>query len=125
MANKKQILFLEDEEELLLTVGSLLREQGYDVTNFNTAEDALVHLEKKTPDLILADIKLPGIDGFNFFKRVRVMKQCMNVPFVFLTAFNDLEMMMEAKKLGASEYITKPFDFEYLITRIKQITATD
>ena len=119
--NKKKILFLEDEDELLTTVGGLLREQGYDVVIAVKAEEALQVIEKTTPDMFLVNIKLPGIDGFDFLDRIQRMDRCRNVPFVFLTAYNNLKAMLDAKKQGATEYITKPFDFEYLVTRIREL----
>ena len=115
---QKTILFIEDEGELLSTVSLLLRDQGYRVIDTTNAEDALRSIKKSTPDLILADIKLPGIDGFDFFNQVRKIQECNDIPFVFLTAFNNVNAMVEAKKSGAAEYITKPFDFEYLVARI-------
>lgn len=121
MAKQKTILFLEDEEELLNTVGLLLREQGYNVIEANLGEDALKIAQQTNLDLILADIKLPGIDGFDFFKEVRKFEHCKKVPFVFLTAFNNMKAAVGAKKDGAAEYITKPFDFEYLVLRIKEL----
>ncbi|HEY6192941.1 MAG TPA: response regulator [Bacteroidota bacterium] len=121
MNKAKTILFIEDEEELLNTIGNLLRDIGYEVMAVLDAEDGLMKIEETTPDLILADIKLPGIDGFAFFKQVKQDKRFAAVPFVFLTAYNDLKAMRFAKENGASEYITKPFDFEYLIARIKDL----
>lgn len=120
--DRKTILFLEDEEELLSTVGALLREQGYNVITARRAEDASVVLHREPPDLILADIKLPGIDGFDFFKEVQMDEKLKKIPFVFLTAFNDMNASVYAKKHGAAEYITKPFEFEYLIARIRDLT---
>ncbi len=121
MKKKKTIVFLEDEPELLSTVGLLLRDQGYNVLDVKRAEDALPLIQKSPPDLILADIKLPGIDGFDFFDLVRTMENCADVPFVFLTAYNNLKAMKSAKRQGAAEYITKPFDFEFLVTRIRDL----
>jgi len=119
MNGSKTILFIEDEEELLNTLGNLLREVGYDVIAVLGAEDALMKMEETTPDLIVADIKLPGIDGFAFFRQVKQDERFSAIPFVFLTAYNDLKAATYAKQHGAAEYITKPFDFEYLIARIK------
>jgi DNA-binding response OmpR family regulator len=121
MTKTKKILFLEDEAELLAALGSLLRDQGYQVAEAQSGEIALKKLEEGVPDLIIADIKLPGIDGFDFFTEVRKKEGMANVPFVFLTAYNNLAAMSMAKTHGAAEYITKPFDFEYLVARIKQL----
>jgi DNA-binding response OmpR family regulator len=118
---EKTILFLEDELQLLSTVGNLLLEQGYNVIKVTNAEEALRSIQSSAPDLILADIKLPGMDGFDFFNEVRKYRALDKVPVVFLTAFNDVNAMMYAKKVGVSEYITKPFDFEYLVARIRDL----
>ena len=126
MSQKKLILFLEDELEYLATLSSLLRDQGYDVVETSKAQDAMAAIDTRRPDMILADIKLGQgdqvADGFDFFEQVRKLEQCRNVPFIFLTAYNNLEAEMYAKKHGAADYITKPFDFEYLIARIMQLT---
>jgi DNA-binding response OmpR family regulator len=115
---KKTILLLEDEDELLLTLGSLLRDQRYNVIEAKTAEDALKTLKEITPDLIIADIKLPGIDGFDFFHVVYQDIRYKSIPFIYLTAFNNLKAAIRAKEEGAADYITKPFDLEYLMVRI-------
>jgi DNA-binding response OmpR family regulator len=125
MSQKKTILFLEDEREYLATLSSLLRDQGYNVVETSKSVDALSEIAKQRPDMILADIKLgqgERTDGFDFFEQVRKLEQCRSVPFIFLTAYNNLEAQMYAKKHGAADYITKPFDFEYLIARIMQLT---
>jgi DNA-binding response OmpR family regulator len=121
VAKQKTILFLEDEAELLNTLGMLLRDQGYNVIDATRGEDALTFIRQSAPDLILADIRLPGMDGFDFFKEVRKIEQCRNVPFVYVTAYNNLKAAVNAKKEGAAEYITKPFDFEYLVARVKAL----
>lgn len=118
---KKTILFLEDEAELLSTLTALLNDQGYEVTAKATAEEALRFVQSTAPDLILADIKLPGLDGLDFYKGIRKLEHCRTTPFIFLTAFNNLKAAMEAKRQGAAEYITKPFDFEYLISRVREL----
>ena len=117
----KTILFIEDEQELLSTVGNLLLDQGYNVIKAENAEKGLTSIQATVPDLILADIKLPGMDGFDFFEEVRKQSSLAKVPVVFLTAFNNVDAKMYAKKVGVSEYITKPFDFEYLIARIRDL----
>ncbi len=113
------IVFIEDEQELLNSVSQLLRDQGFSVTAVPDAERALAWLKTSSPDLILADIKLPGIDGFDLFHEVKKDARLRSVPIVFLTAFNNVQAMQYAKSIGAAEYITKPFDFEYLIARIR------
>lgn len=121
---KKSILFIEDEEELLITVGNLLSDKGFDVICVKTGEEAISYLTDNKPDLLLIDLKLPGMDGFDIMKEVRSKESIASIPMVVLTAYNDLNAMMHAKKSGAADYITKPFDFEYLITTVSNILFT-
>ena len=122
MADKqKTVLYLDDETDLLLLVCDLLRAEGYRVMSAEKAEDALELLEKNLPDIILADVKLPGIDGFEFYRRVRMIENLKTTPFVFVTAFNDLAAIESARLLGASEYVTKPFDFEHLVATVQTL----
>jgi len=110
---------VEDEPELQETIANLLREQGYGVTVSFSAEEALRKVDKEMPDLVLIDIKLPGIDGFDLFQEFKKMPAFASTPVVFLTAFNSLQAAMAAKQEGAAEYITKPFDLEYLLTVVR------
>jgi CheY-like chemotaxis protein len=119
---KKLILIVEDEQEYLSAVSGLLRERGYNVIESTTTEEAIRAARSNTPDLILADIKLPGADGFDFIDELKKVDSCRGVPFIFVTAYNNLQAADYAKKHGAVDYITKPFDFEYLLARIHQIT---
>jgi|WetSurMetagenome_2_1015567.scaffolds.fasta_scaffold111030_3 DNA-binding response OmpR family regulator len=114
-----RILVVEDEPELQETIANLLREQGYGVTVSFSAEEALRKVDKEMPDLVLIDIKLPGIDGFDLFQEFKKMPAFASTPVVFLTAFNSLQAAMAAKQEGAAEYITKPFDLEYLLTVVR------
>ncbi len=117
--NLIRILLVEDEAELRDTISNLLREQGYGITVCTSAEEALRTTDSSIPDLILIDIKLPGIDGFELFQELRKNPAYGSVPVVFLTAFNSLQAAMAAKQQGAAEYITKPFDLEYLLTVVR------
>ncbi len=121
MKSEKTILFLEDEKEFLAAVSGLIRDLGYEVIEAPTGEKALELLKIKIPDLIIADIKLPGIDGFDFFSQIHKIEKYRSIPFIYLTAFNNLQAAMRAKSEGATDYITKPFELEYLITKIGEI----
>jgi CheY-like chemotaxis protein len=121
VTQKKTILFLEDEKEFLTTLSGLLRDLGYHVLEAPSAEQALTLLNSNIPDLIIADIKLPGIDGFDFFERIHTVSNLRSVPFIYLTAFNNLLAAQRAKEDGATDYITKPFELEYLLNRVQEI----
>jgi CheY-like chemotaxis protein len=121
MKPMKTILFLEDEEEFRATVSILLRDLGYNVIEVFTAEKALEMLKTTVPDLIIADIKLPGIDGIDFFTQIHKIDRYRQIPFIYLTAFNNLQSAMKAKADGATDYITKPFELDYLIAKIGEV----
>jgi len=121
VGRRKTILFLEDEEEFLRALSNVLRERGYKVIEVISAEQAFKKMSEVTPDLIVADIKLPGINGFDFFEAVRKNDKYRSIPFIYLTAFNNLQAAMKAKADGAADYITKPFELEYLIVRIGEL----
>jgi len=120
----KSVLFVDDEPDLLRLIRGLLEEEGFQVLTSESAEEALAQLKATRPDIILADIKLPAMDGFQLYEQVRKTPGLDTVPFVFVTAYNDQEAIASAKALGASDYVTKPFDFELLIQTVKRLTAT-
>ncbi len=114
-----RILVVEDERELLDTISNLLKDQGYAVSICTSAEEAMRQVQGSIPDLVLIDIKLPGIDGFDLYQEFKKNPKFGSTPVVFLTAFNSLQAAMTAKQQGAAEYITKPFDLEYLLSVVK------
>ena len=120
-SKQKHILWIEDEEDQSGILENTFKDQGYHLVIIPRAEDALIYLQKTIPDLLLVDIKLPEMDGVEFFKQVKQSDELKNIPVIFITAFNSLAMAIEAKKQGAVDYITKPFDVDFLLDRIEQI----
>lgn len=118
---KKTIVLIEDEEEQSYTLSKYFNENGYQTIVLDNAEDALAMIQKTVPDLFLVDIKLSGMDGLTFFEEVKKLEQTKNIPFVFLTAYNSLHAAIDAKRRGATDYISKPYDLDYLMERIQEI----
>ena len=114
MLNK--ILIIEDEKSLLDTLTLNLQLENYEVYPLNTGTNAIDSINKIKPDLILLDIMLPHISGTDIYKEM--LKQNINIPTIFLTAKNNIKDKIEGLKLGANDYITKPFDLEELLLRI-------
>jgi twitching motility two-component system response regulator PilG len=106
---KKHILVVEDEESLLKLETILLKVKGYDVTGAVTGSDALESLSRIAFDLVLLDIMLPDIDGFEICKRIRMEPRTASVPVVMLTAKKSREDQERGVACGANAYITKPF----------------
>jgi len=119
MNNQGNILVVDDTNETLSLLTKLLNEHGYTVYPSDSGELALASLKKRIPDLILLDIRMPGIDGFEVCRRIKSNKDLINIPIIFLTAATDIIDKVEGLKIGAADYITKPFEKEELLARVK------
>ncbi len=112
---KKKILTVEDHDLLLFAIRDLLDGEGYDVVTATDGIDALEKMQTMTPDLIIADISMPRMDGYRFFEKVRANPAWVPIPFVFLTARAEQEDRLKGKAMGAEDYILKPFDPKELV----------
>jgi DNA-binding response OmpR family regulator len=115
MSNAK-ILIVEDEPSLIETLDYSLRRQGYEVVTANDGRKALVSARQQQPDLIVLDVMLPGLDGFEV---CRILRQEMNVPIIMLTARTEEVDKVVGLEVGADDYLTKPFSMRELIARVK------
>jgi DNA-binding response OmpR family regulator len=114
----KHILVIDDDNLLRRSLAFSLEGAGYRVSTAATAEDALGRARLDPPDLVLLDIGLPGMDGLDALRNLR---QQMNVPVIFLTARRrELDQVL-GLELGADDYVTKPFDTDVLLARIKAV----
>ncbi len=116
----KKILIVEDDIVVRETLSDLLESEGYSVIEAQNALVALLRLKEDLPDLIICDIMMPLMDGYQFFKRVQISYLEKNIPFIFLTAKTDLESREMAMEMGADDFITKPYNPEKLIERIQK-----
>lgn len=118
---KANILIVEDEESLGKTLMLNLELEHYDVRLARTGSEALKLFsdEKKKPDLVLLDVMLPEMSGFDLCKRFKEMSP--GVPVIFLTAKNQSADKISGLKLGADDYITKPFELEELLLRVQNV----
>jgi len=115
----KKIQVIEDDRELARSIADELVGRGYEVIVCHTGNEGFVSILKNLPDLILCDINLPIMTGFEILKSLSDLSpQIGKIPFVFLTAQNERDSELEARRLGASDVITKPIDFEILYTII-------
>ncbi len=114
----KHILLVDDDALLRRSLAFNLEQAGYRAVTAGTAEDALAQVRLDPPDLVLLDIGLPGMDGLD---ALRALRQQLNVPVIFLTARRrELDEVL-GLELGADDYVTKPFDFDVLLARIKAV----
>lgn len=112
---KKKILIVDDEPAWLKILSYILRKQGYDTHEEQTAAGALKTLQEYRPDLIVSDVRMPDMNGFDFLERVKHSRKNSEIPFVFVTAIDDYESRKAAQALGATDYLTKPFNEEDVV----------
>jgi len=116
--NKPRILVVEDHRLLQEAMREILEVDGFEVL---TAGDGLVALDmmrETCPDLILSDIMMPQMDGYEFYEKVRGNPQWVRIPFIFLTARGDRDDILKGKAMGVEDYLTKPFDTQELLVAI-------
>lgn len=121
---KKKILIVEDEESLLKLESILLTSRGYDVTGVLNGMAALEQLAVNRPDLVILDIMLPEIDGFELCRRIKADAATSSIPVILLTAKKSVQDREKGMAAGASAYVTKPFKSARIIEIIQGLLAT-
>jgi len=116
-----KILLLEDEYSLRISVEEFLQDLGYEVDGFMDGQDAYDGVYDKSYDLLLLDINVPSLTGFDLLKKLRL--DDIKIPAIFLTSMTDVNDLKEGYKRGCCDYIRKPFDLEELEVRIDQALA--
>jgi len=119
LRNHPRVLVVDDERPNLHLLSIALRNEGYLVDTASSGETALEFAWSTPPDLILLDIMMPGIDGFETLSRLKEIHGTATVPVIFLTGMEDLESKLKGFALGAVDYITKPFHLEEVRARVR------
>jgi two-component system alkaline phosphatase synthesis response regulator PhoP len=117
--NSKKILVVDDEVDLVKTLRFSLETEGYTVLASYNGEDALNQARKQNPDLVLLDIMLPKLDGYKVCRLLKFDKRYKHIPILMLSAKTQEKDKIIGMETGADEYITKPFDMDELIGKIK------
>jgi DNA-binding response OmpR family regulator len=117
--NSKKILVVDDEVDLVKTIRFSLEAEGYTVLVSYNGEDALNQARKEAPDLVLLDIMLPKLDGYKVCRLLKFDERYKHIPILMLTAKTQEKDKIVGMETGADEYITKPFDMDELMEKIK------
>ena len=115
----KEILIVDDEPSIVVPIQFLMQQQGYNVIVAENGHDALDMIYQYKPDLVLLDIMLPGIDGYEVCEIVRLNPELRDVRIIFLTAKGREVEIAKGLALGADAYITKPFSNAELVAKVK------
>jgi two-component system response regulator PilR (NtrC family) len=112
--NKKNIniLIVDDDSSLRNMLSIILKKEGFQIQTAENGSNALNFLKKNKTDLIISDIKMPDISGIELLKKIKTINK--DLPFILITAFSSTNDAIEAMKLGADDYITKPFNIDEL-----------
>jgi DNA-binding response OmpR family regulator len=121
----KEILIVDDEPSIVIPIQFLMEQQGYSVLVAENGEDALDVIYKYKPDLILLDIMLPRIDGYEVCEIVRLNPEYRGIKIIFLTAKGREVEIAKGLALGADAYITKPFSNTELVAKVKALLDND
>lgn len=118
MIKKTSLLVIEDDQTILKHLIPLLEEEGFNVNSADNAIDGFFEISKEKYDLILLDLNLPDINGFEVLKKV---KQEYGTPVIIISAFNDIDNILKSFNLGANDFMSKPVNFRELVARIWNI----
>lgn len=110
------VMVIDDNPDLTQLVALLLRSRSYEVMTALSGEEGLSAMERRRPDVVICDIMMPGLTGFDVFQRMRADQRWRALPFVFLTALADSQTRLSSTELGAEAFITKPFNSQELLS---------
>lgn len=117
---KKRILVIEDEPHISNLVKVILQKNGYEVLQAFVGREGLQSAKKEKPDLIVLDVMMPNMDGFEVARRLSQMKETKSIPIIMLSSAAQYKDMVKGTVCGAMDYITKPFDNQELISKVEE-----
>ncbi|OIO00288.1 MAG: diguanylate cyclase response regulator [Elusimicrobia bacterium CG_4_10_14_0_2_um_filter_56_8] len=117
----KKVLVVDDDPNVGLLISAVLKKYNYTVTTFSRGEEVLAFLKESKPDLILLDLRMPGMDGYSLCKHIRESPDTRDIPVIILSGVSEVDARINTIELGADDFITKPFDVRELRARINRI----
>lgn len=119
----KKILIVDDEPNILMSLDFLMRKEGYEVFIARDGAEALEILSREIPDIIVLDIMMPNVDGYEVCEYVKSNRATSQTKVIFLTAKSKKEDIEKGYEMGADLYLTKPFSTRNLVKEVKQLTV--
>jgi CheY-like chemotaxis protein len=121
LGNMAKVLAVDDELDVLLIVRTALQSDGYEVETASNGTDALALARDISPDLILLDVMMPGMSGFDVLRELKADESTCTIPVIMLTGLSERSKIQEALTSGTDYYIVKPFDFHDLLSKINDV----
>lgn len=121
MINDKTVLVVDDDEDIVMSLGIRLQKQGFKVFTAQDAYQAVMMSHKRRPDLLILDIGMPAGSGFTVMQNLSISIHTQIIPVIVLTALDDEETMHKAENMGALRYFVKPYDFDELLLAVNKI----
>ncbi len=124
-STKNTIMVVDDDPDLVTLLRAILEQKEFNVLCAYDGPQALAGLEKQKPDLILLDIMMPDMDGFEVLRRLKAAPETSSIPVILVSALNQLKDISTGYEMGADHYITKPFTIAHLMTVIDHLLSGD
>jgi two-component system sensor kinase len=118
---RRKVLLVDDEAGFAELLRDLLELDNYEVVTAEDGQEGLEKLKTFLPDIIISDVVMPRMSGFEMFKQVKAAPETAGLPFLFITGFQDERVLAEARKIGVFGILRKPIDIEQIENRIKEI----
>jgi two-component system cell cycle response regulator DivK len=116
-----KILVVDDSTTNVVLLEAILDEKGYTIETALNAKEAYSIIDKETPDLILLDLLMPKISGFDFLEEIRKNEKTKNTPVIVVSALTDEDNIERILKMGAIDFVKKPIDLQYLVERVESV----
>lgn len=117
----KKVLVVDDDPNVGLLVSAVLKKHNYSVTTLSDSSGVMEYLRDNKPDIILLDLRMPGLDGYALCKKVREMPDTRDIPIIVLSGVSETDAKVDSIELGADDFITKPFDVRELRARVNRL----
>ncbi|MBP1909832.1 response regulator transcription factor [Methanolobus bombayensis] len=118
---RQKVLIVDDEMDALMSLKVALEAEGYNVAEAKDGHEAIDKVNSEIPDVILLDLMIPGIDGFEVCRQLKSDSMYSHIPIIMLTARGEIDDKVEGIELGADDYVTKPFNLKELKARVKMV----
>ena len=118
--SKSRILLVDDEPDIVETVSFMLQSRNYQVSIASGGQEGLEKAKNEHPDLLLLDIMMPDLDGYDVCMKLKADEDTKDIPIIMLTAKGESEAVLKSHSLGADDYVVKPFSLPTLLSKLKK-----